>query len=268
MNKKIRNQLLVSSISLCTSLILLAFASFAWLSSNREVGSNGMEMQVESTPNLAISLNAAELRDGNLTTLNGGNPSLVTTTATGKYSVCTHDSAVAIKDTITTESALKYVTNTDKVDLVTGLERDMTGLILEPAMNSQTQVYYVDQTVYIASFGQALPCSSLKAKIVGATLNDTNTSITSGPLMATSVDFYLVSATNKTYLGTSSVAGNEEVTILGDDTIPLNTEGNVAIMLRYYFDGAKLKDSTHTYITTATVNSDKVTVNVKFTANE
>lgn len=244
--------LVMSLISVLLSLVTLMAASFAWLSSNKEVGSNGMEMQVDTTANLIISANASEIKTTNLSSVDfSGTPN------SSKYKPTTH-----FTDNGNPYTGLHHVVNTGSVDY-------NTGLIASPTYaQSSGAEYYKDYTVYIASSGKALTDATLNAEILTATKGGSDVNGESS-LMATSIDFYVDSVSKANYRGTSNVASKNSVDLQKSE-IPLstaNTNNYITVIMRVYFDGAlTVQGGTKTYINSATLDTDKVSINVRFTA--
>lgn len=266
MHKNGITSIIVLALSAC---ILLGTAAYAWLGANRVTDSNGIEMAIDVSENLVISDSTSEISKAKIDEINTGKtnytPFLVTfATNDNKYVPTTHDANYT-----TYTSGLKYVTNNEEVDVVTGLQRSSTALTFADAASGEAgKKYYVDYVVYIASHGAALSNHTLTAKIVSAKKGGAD--VTSGSLMATSIDFYVGEVSSSTYKGKAQVAtmSTDVVTLQASTTdIPLNTDSWIKVTMRCYFDGALVNSTdSKAYINSATVDLSKVTLNVEFTA--
>lgn len=259
--------LVMSLISVLLSLVTLMAASFAWLSSNKEVGSNGMEMQVDTTANLVISATEAGISDSTLSFVD-----FSSTPNDNKYKPTTHSDGWA-----NTTTGLHHVTNTGDVNYTSGLP---TSYSYADSVNATGAKYYEDYVVFIASAGKGLSDATLIAEITSATKNSTAVTGTS-TLMATSIDLYVGDVNASNFKGTLNVAtkSTHSVSLFGmtggtpnnpaTGDIPLNKTGFIKVTMRVYFDGALLiegSDPQTTYINSATLDTSKVSINVKFTA--
>ena len=271
-------ELTFSLVSVCFAMLLLAAASLAWFSSNKDVGSGGAAMQTDVSPNLIISDSTARTEGGI------GYPSILGTADPYQVDLdfdplltlrsATHDWSVG------TATGLKYCSNPTKVSRSTGLQSGDDALTFAAVPLDGTEpgkTYYVDFTVYIASAGKAMDVDHLYATFTGATLD-------SSPLEdyqnAASVDFYVGSVSSGNYKGTLNLAGNgtdgtntglTQIDLTGSATIPLNTalsNNYITVVMRFYFDGALLKTGSQTYIRSENVDLDDFTMYVHFEAIE
>lgn len=262
-----------SGVAFLLSIVMFACfsTSFGWFSTNRKTTSHGLSMGTEVTANLVIA-DAAD------TTADIQNPkylkfSIDFPVNETRFAPATHDSAYS--------TGLKYVTNETQIDYLTGLRR--TGSTVELTYADAANVtdgtqYYVEKTVYVAANGKEIPSAALYASISSATVEvedeesgETETvDVTSGTLMAASVDFYLSDGTNLTYCGTANVANKTtKVTLLeAGSEIPLNTEGYLTVVMRFYFDGALERTTGQAYVNTVTVSADTVSLDILFEADE
>ena len=263
---------------LLVSLVMLLATTLAWLAMNKNVSSNGMQMQIEVTPNLVIS----DTVTSNLIVVDNESPYVVSyATSNTHYAPATHDLSTTGEALMTPSgpvytylypSGLKFVNNPEAVSPSTG-ESNGTALVYSNAVNGNpgTQ-YYVDKTVYIASLSQAMTDVKLICTIDSA-LDPLGNEISSGSLMATSIDIYQDSASGANYIGTINVAksaGRDLVYVVGGvsttGTIPLasETNGYLTFVLRFYFDGALESSVGQAYIYSNLLDLDKITINVKF----
>ena len=271
----------LACVFLAAALAVGFGSSYAWLGSNRVAEEDGVELSLDTYGNIVISNSTTEIVKADLDSINSGSPFRLTIPSNAtKYSICMHD-----PDYTTYASGLKYVTNTEVIGISSGVSTGDT-LTYAPAVNGG-ETYYIDFTVYIASHTRALSSATLTASIASAIKN--GSAVTSGSLMATSIDFYGNSVSSGNYLGTLNVAGlnigsshndypnsysssdtKPSVYLVGSSSttgsIPLNTTSYLTYVLRCYFDGALLSGAGQTYINTATLDVSKVTLNLVFTA--
>ena len=268
--KSMKKMMILSIVTMLCALAALVSASFAWLSMNKETASNGMQMNVEVTPNLIINSDSAAIQA--VGAPSSSDFTVTFNTAASSKKPAQHDPAdTANKATDWTYSTgLKYVTNTTNVGVETGLAK-AGALNYATASDSS---YYVDYTVYIASAmsGQDI-VATMTGSIAGSGAYKADT------LAASSIDFYLGSVAKANYKGTLNQAGLDalvndhsttktEVTILSNGDIPLNTSSYLTVIMRCYIDGGLLKDATHAYINSEKVDINDITINVAFAASD
>ena len=261
MNKKskLESQVILTGIVLVFSIVAL-FAingTMAWFASNDEVSANGMAVDVQTTPNLIIAKTENELKSDTL-----------------KFSVSfdeveANDMIPVTRDESVANTQLKYMVSSYAVDHITGNAKENMTLEFAPVPIDNSNTYYVDYTVYIASAFYSLPISSLSATIVSPQ------SVDGYPYFnAVSVAFYIGEVSADNYRGTTSVhdsingTANAVIELFADGTVvPLNTEGSIKIIMRCYFDGA-LQDPTtgHAYINSHTVQTYGIALGVSFKA--
>lgn len=249
---------------LIITVAALVTASFAWMSMNTQTQTEGMQLNVDVSPNLIINSSSSALQSVD-------NPSA------SDFSVTFNNAAAAIMPaTHSSGSAtgLVCVTNTSNVNANTGLAREGSLTFGEAGTD-----HYVDYTVYIASSGKAMSGMDLNAVLSppasilgsGASKQDT--------LDASSIDFYLGSVSQQNFKGTLNVKGYDaslnnhstlknSVALLSNGAIPFNQSGYLTIIMRCYVDGALLKDATHAFINSENVVTDAITMNVFFSATE
>ncbi len=276
---------------LCASFAILVIViisglglAFSWFSSNRSVNNGNLEMSIETVGNLIISDSITEIQKTSITSINSGKPfSIEAESNDTRYYACTHDS-----DYDTYSTGLKYVNNTSVISVDSGIST--IPLTYDEAENIEDgKQYYVDYTVYVASFDTSLENATLKIMISYAyhMVNDEQVLITEGSLMATSIDVFNGEASGTNYVGTLNVAGSDinyndnpttydatktmtELYLVGSDsstgTIPHNTNGYLTYTLRMYFDGALLSAADQAYIYTSNLDTSKITLGVKFIA--
>ena len=267
--KKLMNSksvMITSIISLCLSIIVLAAASMAWLSMNKETKSDGMQLKVNVTPNLIIDDSSSDII-------------AVTSPSESNFSVSFTDSGAVAKEPAThngsSATQLSYVTNADSVSPTTGLVKSGATLTMSDATAAR---HYVDFTVYIACTETEMASQNLKATLTPAASIVSSSASKEDTLKAASIDFIV----NGSYIGTLNVAefdasANDYTTektevLLYTGNIPHNqaTEGAkyITVIMRCYIDGALLKSAGQAFINTATVDTGDITLNVTFTATD
>ncbi len=263
--KKYRRKMIVLAIPLVVTLVVLVSATIAWFAINRVTNSDGMQIQIDSTPNLVISDSTSAsggIQDPVITEINVDSPFAVTFAANGNtYEPSTHDN-----DYTTYSTGLKVITLADRTPQNIGVN---TGVYSGNSYENATTANYIDYVVYVASHAAEMADAKMTATITSATkiVNAEEIEITAGTLMATSIDIYKNSVSSANYLGTTNVATKTPVYVLGDanntGTVPHNTEGYLTFVLRCYFDGA-LENNGVAYIKTSALDTSTVTLNVKF----
>ena len=234
---KVKINLILSGVALFLSFLLfVGSASVAWFSSYRINQSTGMSVQIESTKNLVIGKSQQEL--ANIQELTNDWFSVTFDFPSTKLRPATHFNGG--------DYNLKYVTNTDQVDLSSGKQKQNKVLEYSPVISIDRDKYFKDYVVYISSYGGSLPIELFTARMESNIINQT--------LKATSVDFYLQGV----YVVTANLGNNNSVVLINQDyLIPQNTDGAIQILMRFYFDGALQDQETQrTYINTNQINLD------------
>ena len=271
------NRVRIALLLLALALLLSCAVTYAWYGANRKVDSEGLELGVEKTGNLVISDSQTELAKTVLGSINTDSPFRVVSSETGmKFTNATH-----AEDYLLYPTGLKTVTNWSVIGVSSGINE--TGSIVYADAENETDgpLYYVDFPVYIASHGKPLTEATLTAEIISATIGDTP--VTSGSLMALSVDFYRNEVDADNFIGTLNVAGfdadaNDFETekkilyVVGSDsstgTIPINTAATVIkLVLRCYVDGALLSGENQAFINSADLDLSQAKLNIRFTAD-
>ncbi len=302
--KSAGRQLIVSSCLTFLCVLVLAAATMAWFANNREVDSNGMEIQVETSPNLVISDNIQTLAA--MTSADAAF-SAAFSSAAETLIPATHDWGTFNSNSETpvdSTTGLKYNCNPSVISPTSGYAKDSTHtLYYNKAENDATRVYYKDYTVFIASINKPLPADGLVAALSSNDTDDYDYQ------KAASVDFYvdvmseddyedMVSANasdyttmaadyvddvcvdDTNYIGTLNLAKKGFTDTLsnlssldlagGSTTVPLNTAGCITVVMRFYFDGALEKDTDQAtdqaYVYSNNLSTADFTMKVTFTA--
>lgn len=275
-----RRQLRFTVFTMIIAVCVAAAATMAWFANNREVSSNGMQTQVAVSSNLVISNDPDTIK----TLLNGsstGDPFTYTFTKAARELIPARHDFTCPTDSAPCAAGLYYNTNPGAVTFNKGLDsNDATtgltfGAVPEPAENADSP-YYEDFHVYIAASGKEFKASSLKAAM---TLTPNNGVTRQDYMDAASIDFYLDSVSRDNYLGTLNAVGYDydtnsqsqkpDLELIGkitDGNIPLNTTGSIHILMRCYFDGGLLKNSTTTFVRSDGLKTGDYTMSVSFTA--
>lgn len=272
-------QLIVSSCLTFMSVLVLVAASVAWFASNRTADSNGMEIQIETSPNLIIAQVASDI-----STMTASNTSFSTTftTAARTLNPATHcwddDYPTPDNSAVEPSTGLIYNRNPSAIDAGTGEARTGSTIYYNVAENDlqNEKYYYTDYTVYIASVSKPLPAAGLIA-----TLSSPNAVLNSYDYHnAASVDFYLDSVSESNYKGTLNLAGKgftdsssglASLDLTGSTTIPLNTAASdnyITVVMRFYFDGALEKGPGQAYVYSNGLTTADFSMTVTFTATE
>lgn len=260
---KATKKIVGATAALVAALALSAGSTFAWFSSNSSVTATGMNISVATTKNIVIS------KDEGFTAAN----IIVAFTEVGEktLSPSTH---IAEGDNYTTyTSGLKYITNTEIIDPVTGLV-DSGEPVYANATNGALE-YYIDYVVYIASPAEAFNITSLNAELVCEGAEQTQ--------KAVSVDFY--ACTNSggafadpsadTFKGTLNLAqknnSNNEgsvtsLSIKDIATMPTIEAKGIEVTMRVYIDGALVDNGGNAYVNSTVINLNNIQFSVKFTA--
>ena len=264
-------------LSLMFITILLISVSIAWFSMNREVNSNGLQINVEASPNLIIAKTSDGIKAVNQTT--AAEAFSINYTEKFRANMMPATEAVSdneweakineIEDNVT---GLKYVYNTHDIDYASGLKKQNgADLTFKAVPESTESKYYIDYDIFIASAGKPLEGYKLTANIFCESNINTH--------KAATVVFYQGEPNAANYIGSIAVAkqGNDSVSFeLEDDIIPLNTDSErspIHITARCFFDGAltyfdEESKSTKAYINSETVDISGVDLKIIFTAVE
>ncbi len=271
-------QLIISSCLTFLCVLVLAAATMAWFANNRTVDSSGMQMQVETSPNLVIAQSASG--EGGIDTKTATDLSFSTTFDTPAQTLIpsTHDWGTFNSNSetpVASTTGLKYNCNPSVIHPTTGEERTGRTIYYNKSENDSGngKYYFTDYTVYIASTDKPLPINGLTATLSS---DDANTS-TYDYHNAASVDFYLGSVSSSNYKGTLNLAGKNYSTgapltqvsiISGSYTVPLNTADSIKVIMRFYFDGALEERSGQAYVHSDGLTTAAFSMKVTFTAGE
>ena len=254
-----RKKIILSIISIILTGFCLVTLTYSWFAFNDTVQASGMQVSVKDVESLVIAKNEQDL-----TNLSVDNK---------QYSVefsTDHDEMIATTHSSDSPTFLKYTENTYDVDITTGLPKEGKSVTLLDA--PATDQFFFDSVVYIAAIQEEMAGYKMLATLTNSTSEQVH--------LAASVDFYLTEMSNANFKGTLNLAGKDasindgtttktSVEILdgsssGEDLIPLNTEGYIKVIMRFYFDGALLENANKTYINTYQISTEQVALNVNF----
>ena len=251
-----------------TSVVLVIAITYAWFAFNDHTEGRGMDITVKCPANLIITSDSSNWNPG-VTELSRG---LIPAEGSDDEPVPSVFETTHKSDSPT---GLGYLRNSYEIDPGTGKPKENKVAILDDVIESEVngKYYYIDYTVYVASFGEAFSSST----VLAASLIDDNENLLN-LFKATSVDFLIKGSTDNdyTFAGTLNLAGKDASNLNNDNpktevelntgTIPLYTEGWFEVILRCYFDGNLNDTATKTYITTNEVNAlstNSVTIGVE-----
>ena len=294
-------ELIIISLVLVASIVALSLlnSSTAWFANNERVDANSLSLTAKTTANLIIADDLADISEGVL----NFNVNFKDFSRQNMIAV-TRDPSIN-----TADPYLVYITNHYAVNPTTGLTEsandknastkpvDPNPLGLTPVPEEDNEAYFIDKVIYLASTVESISVKALTASI---TVPDQKY-LDELYINAASIDFYFYvcdrtkdecknctaeECKNKSWqwCETTSVADSvngtdkKTINILTNTSVPHNTDGYVAVLMRFYFDGA-LTYSTKpdpnsdpiekAYITSATVKTDNaVNIGVQFSAVE
>lgn len=150
--KAFSRQLRITALTLLLSLALLIAVTVAWFALNKKVQNTGMQVDVQTTPNLIIANKATydptvssdaafKALDATATTA-----SFASNTAT-KLVPATHDSLLYADS----GTGLKYNPNPDRISSSSGLVKSGSSLSLTAVTSNSDPYYYLDYTARVAS---------------------------------------------------------------------------------------------------------------------
>lgn len=271
MKKRLKIQLVCVFLMMILTLGSLVSSTMAWLSINKSIASDGMKMNIEVSPNLVISDTKANLQAA--TNDNADDRTSTATNTSGDYVTVSWAASASDLECAThvstSTTGLKYNTTPETVSRSTGLGT----ITLADAVNDDS-TFYVDYTVYVGSLDTTMAISHLYATM-------STTAELTDAYKSASVDFYLGSVSSSNYKGTLNLAqkngkdssgtslgetaANQKIDITGSTTVPVNTGNSpIVIVMRCYFDGALLKDSTTAYVRSKGLST---TANFSFEVN-
>lgn len=285
-------QLRITALTLVFTMGMIVAVTIAWFAMNKNVDSGGMQMNVETNPNLVIADSAA---------------GIAAATATDAYTSVSFTPEANLKlvpatyygtgSPYNSTTGLIYNTNPDDISMTTGhakidpsTSQPYTGHeeAFEAVPSAASGPYYRDYEVYIASADQALEVSDAATKKwqLNATFSGELGAAPTGTKQkdykyAASVDLYLVDDSGNTptytYKGTLNLThqytdGTQTpVDLLSSSTvtsIPLNTSGYYRVLMRVYFDGAVNKSTGQAYVYSSNLDTNNITLNIHFEAKE
>ena len=262
MTQTAKQTLLLLLIAATLGLAFVGFVfsegSLAWFADNDKVSANGLSVNAKVSPNLIIAASADELASDEIEF------------AVYFPGMARNDMIAVTRDETVADTYLKYLDNPHAVNSITGNAKDGMTLAFKPVLAGESERYFIDYTVYIASAFEPLAVSSLRASIIQPAFVDEDQPY----FNAMSIDFYVGEVTAESFRGTTSVVdslkpnGMDVELLPGGATVPLNTSGDyVKVIMRCYFDGALQNSETgDAYINSLTVGTDDIVISVSFSA--
>ncbi len=254
-----RKKIILSIISIILTSFCLVTLTYSWFAFNDTVQTTGMTISVKDVESLVIAKSEQDLSN-----LSVDNKQFSVNFSTD------YDEMIATTHSSESATFLKYTGNTYDVDMNTGLAKNGKEINLLDAPASDQ--YFFDSIIYLAAIQEEMAGFKLLASITNTTTIQVH--------YAASVDFYLDEVSNDNFKGTLNLAGKDafinngtatktSVEIIdgsssGQDKIPLNTEGHIKVIMRFYFDGALLENENKTYINTYQISTEQVALNVDF----
>lgn len=262
---KATKKIVGATAALVAALALSAGSTFAWFSSNSSVTATGMDISVATTKNIVIS------KDEGFTAANV----TVAFTEVGEKTLSPSTHIAEGENYTTYTSGLKYVTNPEVIDPVTGLVLGGQTANYADAVKTGALEYYIDYVVYIASPAEAFNITSLNAELEceGATQTQ----------KAVSVDFYACTNSGGTFAdpsadtfkGTLNLAQKDNssnegtktsLAITDIATMPTTEAKGIEVTMRVYIDGALVDNDSNAYVNSTVINLNNIQFSVKFTA--
>ena len=279
-----KTKILVPAMSvLALGMAAAVTGTVAWFSANNVVTATGMHMQSTTPASLIIGTSVADIANKKR-----GVDLESTTTVLSP--------ATDAGDAGGEDGDLHYVINGEDVNPATGLADEGKTLTVTGA--AQPDTHYVDYQVYLASAGSTIGNSDNQNKQIsvslaftdldGASLSieDTTQALSVAFFVHSAIptgaqdvigDFVANSTLNKAGLdcSTNNFVATRTSSVLfhtkGDGRIEIPTyssETAVRIDMRVYFDGALLKDATHAYVYTNTIDVRPVNIVATFTLSD
>lgn len=276
----------------------------AWFSANNIVYSNGMQFKSVTPSSLAIGKELTASGIGNATSISWDNPAQELNPCSHWHGVEANNWAGAEDETkalytvangeyIDPDSGLAMLSDGNDANPVNTAFNTYENIRF---MSASGNLYYVDYTAYIASVGKAItlgtggylratPTFSFTDGDHSDTINAATVDFLVYKLCSTSADgaesyFQGVNAIGKdyrsarhaTYVGEVDTVGTtakeySDILAPGDRIPTANGTEAIKVVMRFYFDGALLKDASHTYVATNSLDTSNVTVNVSFALN-
>ncbi len=247
----------ISIFSVVLCFMAFMTVSYAWFTLDDNNDVSGLESTIITVPNLVISKDPNEIKNYTINTSNYN--VVIFENEIIDMVPCTHDDNYS--------NYLKYVTNTYDINN-DGLPNVGTELEFDGVEDNQK--YFFDLTVYVASIEKKFEDYHLDAFIKSPIADENTLDIHK----AISIDFYTDEVSINNYKGTLNLASlnsevndgstkKEEVCLINNG-ITLNTEGCTKIIMRYYFDGALLKNDSSTFINSSTISNTSCTITIAF----
>ncbi len=255
MKNKFTKQIVTTAIIAVVACVgIFSAVTVAWFASNRQVNSDGMNMEIDTdVPFLIIEKSASDISTATVEDISVSYSEV----AASVTKPATHDDSAG-------DFKLKYVTDTDNIGVTTGLAIEGSNTFAN-VIEANKANYFKDVTVYIASVNEQM--SDVTKLMATLTTSDTITGDANEWRNATAIDFYVNGTySNRIHLSNGSTA----VELNLSNGVPLNTAASnnyITVTMRCYYDGAWTGSGSNAYIRSENIPTVKnSTVNVKFVA--
>ncbi len=254
-------------IAVLAVVLSMSIVTVAWMSANRSLGSNGVEMNVTASPNLVISDSSQTIAAYSVSTFansyvskSWGDEDVTELVPSDHYDSSTYPS---VGGSNPNTFNLVFNTNPENISRSLGTGNDLT---FEHVPADGEGTYFIDKVVYIASLDKSMARGTDYTNIT-FTISETGTGTTTNrAYKSASTDVYVAG----TYKGTLNLDTLNTFSVADLDSIPLNTSGSVEITFRCYFDGAlqDASDNTKKYVTSnaLTTNTADIRMNISIVA--
>ncbi len=265
--KKEVKRISLSMALLFCAIVALTALTAAWLILNRAVDSEGVQMAIETSPNLVISDSSATIATYSEASWNDNYIVKTWSEAAGELIPADHyDSTTYPAVTGTDNVGLVYNDNPEDVNRNTGKAATNATLTYAHVPADGENMYYIDRTVYIASLEKAMTQGN-EYSVIRFTIAETGDGTTTNrAYKSASIDVYV----SGTYKGTLNLDTLDTFTISDVASIPLNTSSSIPITFRCYFDGAlqDANDASKFYVnsTALSTNTAVITFTVTISA--
>ena len=247
-----------------SAVVAITSVTWAWISMNRQVNSNGVQMTIDSSPNLVISDSSSTI--ATYTSANWADSYIVKAWSDSAEVLIPADHYDSTTySTVSGSNSFNLVYNTNPENVVRATGKG-TNLTFAHVPSDGEDEYFIDKTVYIASLDQAMTKGTDYSNLVFTIAEVGSGTTTNRAYKSASVDVYVAG----TFKGTLNLDTLSSVTVTDLNSIPLNSTSSVAITFRCYFDGAlqDAADSTKNYVNSVSLatNTTNITFNISITA--
>ena len=215
--KALSRQLRITALTLLLATGMIIAVTVAWFANNREVKSNGMEMDVNVSSNLIIAVDNTDLASFQALSANEDTSHVTFSGAVQTLTPARHDSDK-------TSTYLGTISTNNGISSTSGLLAGGASPTLVAAANDANNQYYYDYVVRIAAAGEALAADGLYVSLSPSSADllpekpvdseaegyQTQLALYNQKMYryATSVDFYVEAQTNTDYAADFTTVSN------------------------------------------------------------